>query len=166
MAKRFRGSEGFQQDRRVRVDSPSRRSDKYPSDTKCPKCGLLFHEGVWKRASTAGKQEVRWKLCPACLQARNRRVGGTVMLAGSFIAQHREELLNRIRNVETNTSEERPLERVISIKENKDFIIISATTEHLVARIAKSIHRDFGGSLELRYAPEDKFATARWHRDA
>ncbi len=63
------------------------------------------------------------------------------------------------------TKEERPLERIIDIKESNGEIVISATTEHLVARIGKAIQRDFGGDLQLRYAPEDKFATARWHRD-
>ena len=66
---------------------------------------------------------------------------------------------------EKQTQEERPLERIIGMKEGRDGIEISTTNEHLVARIAKSIHRVFGGKLELKYAPEEKFAVAHWHRE-
>jgi len=102
---------------------------------------------------------------PACLQIRDGRIGGLVEFAGAFTSLHREELLNRIRNVEKQTMEERPMERIIKIKEDRDRIVVSATTEHLVARIGKAVLRDFGGSLDLKYAPEEKFATARWRRD-
>jgi hypothetical protein len=88
-----------------------------------------------------------------------------VQLGGTFAALHRQDLLNRIRNVEARSANERPLERIMGIKEKNGQIMISATTEHLVARIGKAIQRDFGGVLELKYTPEDKFATARWHRD-
>jgi len=87
-------------------------------------------------------------------------VGGIVEFTGAFAGVHRQELLNRIRNVEKQTQEERPLERIIQVKEGKEGIVVSATTEHLVARIGKSVQRDFGGELNLRYAPEDKFAYA------
>ncbi len=166
MARTARGSEMFQTDKRVQMDSPYRRLDKYPSHTKCPKCGLIFQDGVWRRIQLHSTPELNWKLCPACIQTRGGRAGGMVLLDGTFAIQHRQELLNRIHNVEASTLSKRPLERVISIKEERDRIVVSATTEHLVARIGKSVRRDFGGTLELRYAPEDKFATAHWHRDA
>jgi NMD protein affecting ribosome stability and mRNA decay len=99
------------------------------------------------------------------MQIRDGQVGGIVQFSGTFAGSHRRELLNRIHNLEKQTQEERPLERIIEMKEDKDGIMISATTEHLVARIGKAIQRDFGGELSLKYAPEDKFAFAHWHRD-
>jgi len=125
----------------------------------------LFLDGVWKRGSSTSEQEQQCKLCPACLQIRDGQVGGIVQFSGTFADTHRQELLNRIRNVEKQTQEERPLERIMSLKEGREGIVVSATTEHLVARIGKSIQRDFGGDLDLRYAPEDKFALVHWHRD-
>jgi len=165
MSKRFRTSEAFGKDRRVQLDYPFRHSEKYASNTPCPECRLLFHDGVWKRNPPGVKAAAQPKLCPACLAAREGLVGGIVELAGGFTVGHRQELLNRIHNVEAQTAEERPLERIISIKEFNGQIIVSATTEHLAARIGKAIHRDFGGELELKYMHEEKFATARWHRD-
>ena len=165
MVKRFRASDTFRQDKRVDFAGPNGRLEKYPSDTRCPDCGLLFHEGVWKWKASGARPALQSKLCPACLQIRGGHAGGVVELGGAYTVSHRQELLNRIHNVEKQTLGERPLERIISIKEGKAQIVVSATTEHLIARIGKAIQRDFGGTLDLKYAPEDKFATARWRRD-
>lgn len=165
MAKRQKLHGALRIQKRGKLGGSLQRMEKYPSNTRCPQCDLLFHDGVWKRAALAADQDLHWKLCPACLQIRHGQVGGVVQFSGSFTGNHRQELLNRIRNVERQTKEERPLERIMSLKEEKEGITVSATTEHLVARIGKSIQRDFGGKLDLRYAPEDKFALVHWHRD-
>jgi hypothetical protein len=165
MAKRFRVSETFRQDKRVDLKNPYGHPEKYRSDTRCPECGLLYQHGIWKWKVPNTKRALQSRLCPACIQIRDGHAGGVVELDGSFTVSHRQELLNRIRNVEKQTLRERPLERIISLKAAKNQIVVSATTEHLIARIGKAIQRDFGGTLDLKYAPEDKFATARWHRD-
>ena len=165
MAKRQQLREALRTQKRGKLGGPYQRAEKYPSNTRCPKCDLSFQGGVWKRGALANGQEPQWKLCPACIQIRDGLVGGIVQFSGAFAGNHRQELLNRIRNVEKQTQEERPLERIMSLKENREGITVSATTEHLVARIGKSIQRDFGGNLDLRYAPEDKFAFVHWYRD-
>ena len=164
MAKRLQLREMLRVEKRGTVGGPYQ-SEKYPSNTRCPKCDLLYKDGLWKRVARHNGTAQHWKLCPACMQIRDGQVGGIVQFSGTFAGSHRQELLNRIRNVEKQTQEERPLERIIGMKENKDGIMVSATTEHLVARIGKAIQRDFGGKLSLKYAPEDKFALAHWHRD-
>ncbi len=163
MSKRFRANETSGRDKRVQTDSSH--FGKIQSETKCPQCGLLFLGGVWKRSNARIGVPTQLKLCPACTQVRQGVVGGVVELSGTFAASHRQELLNRIHNVGSQTAEGRPLERIISIQEKNGHIIVSATTEHLAARIGKAIHRDFGGNLVLKYAPEEKYATARWCRD-
>lgn len=165
MAKNLQMREGLRKQKRGALGGAYPRAGKYPANTRCPRCDLWFKDGVWKRGAPAGRQEPQYKLCPACIQIRNGTVGGIVQFSGTFAGSHREELLNRIRNVEKQTQEERPLERIIDLKEEKGSIVVSATTEHLVARIGKSVQRDFGGTLHLKYAPEDKFAFVHWHRD-
>ena len=166
MSRGLQMREVFRNEKRGQLGGPYQRSEKYRSNTRCPKCDLLFQDGTWKRGTSTNSHEMQWKLCPACLQIRDGQVGGIVQFSGTFAGNHRQELLNRIHNVEKQTQIDRPLERIINMKEDKDGIVISATTEHLVARIGKAVQRDFGGDLELKYAPEDKFAFAHWHRDA
>ena len=165
MAKRVAQRESQRTQKRGQLGNSLKKSGKHHQNTRCPKCDLIFHDGVWKRGPAEIEHAGQWKLCPACVQIRNGQVGGLIQFSGSFADAHRQEILNRIHNVERLTQEERPLERIMSLKENREGIFVSATTEHLVARISKSIQRDFGGTLSLRYAPQDKFAFAHWHRD-
>lgn len=164
MAKRLQLREVLRTEKRGAIGRPYH-SEKYPSNTRCAKCGLIYQDGAWKHALQANGRHYQWKLCPACTQIRDGQAGGVVQFSGAFTGSHRQELLNRIRNVEKQTKEERPLERIISVKEGKEGITVSATTEHLVARMGKSIQRDFGGELDLRYAPDENFAYVHWHRD-
>lgn len=165
MSKRLHLRETIRKQKRGGIGGTGQRSIKYPSNTRCPECNLLYQYGVWKQGASSNNKAGPEKLCPACLQVRSGRIGGIIQCSGAFADSHRRELLARIRNVEKQTQEERPLERIIRMKQGRNGIEISTTTEHLVARIAKSIHRVFGGELELKYAPEEKFAVAHWHRE-
>ncbi len=164
MTKMLQSREAPRSEKRGAVGG-SHQSEKYASNTRCPKCNLRYQDGMWKRVIAENGADVPSKLCPACMQIRDGQIGGIVEFTGAFAGVHRQELLNRIRNVEKLTREERPLERIVQVKEEKGGIVVSATTEHLVARIGKSVQRDFGGELHLRYTPEDKFAYVHWHRD-
>jgi len=166
MGKKLLMREGLRKQKRGQLGGNGLRSEKYPANTRCPRCDLHFEDGVWKHADSNRRTEWRYKLCPACTQIRNGITGGIVHFSGAFADIHRQELLNRIRNVVKETQEDRPLERIIEVKEDKDGILVSATTEHLAVKIGKHIQRDFGGTLHLKYAPEDKFAFVQWHRDA
>jgi hypothetical protein len=141
------------------------RSEKHPANTRCAKCNLVYQDGVWRHATSSDKPPQQWKLCPACTQIRDHLAGGVGQFGGAFVGSHKQELMNRIRNVEKLIREERPLERIIELKEDGEGITVSATSEHLAARMGKSIQRDFGGDLEIRYAPDDKFAYVHWRRD-
>ncbi len=165
MARRHRAGASPQRDRRVGESAPFRHPGKYPQATRCPDCGLLFAGGVWRKPPARLRGDFRLQLCPACIQIRDGRPGGVVLLSGSFAARHRQDLLNRIRNLEKLCAHERPLERIMRIDELGEEIKITVTTEHLAARIGKAVQRDCGGSLHLKYAPEEKYAVARWHRD-
>ena len=165
MTRQHSVGEGSCRDKRVEGTGPFRHADKYPQATRCPDCGLIFDGGVWKKPPARLRGDFHKQLCPACLQIRDGQAGGLVFLSGSFAALHRQDLLNRVRNVEKLTSLDRPLERIIRIDEEGDEIKITVTTEHLAARIGKAIQRDYGGELQLKYAPEEKYAIARWHRD-
>jgi hypothetical protein len=165
MVKLHKAGERFQRDKRVEEKTPFRHTEKYRIGTRCPDCGLVFSGSVWKKPEPTSGGQFPSKPCPACLLVRDGQIGGIVQLSGNFAAVHRQDLMNRIRNVEKVSSLERPLERIIKIDETGDEISVAVTTEHLAARIGKAIQRDYGGELQLKYAPEEKYAIARWHRD-
>lgn len=158
-------SEVFRKDMRFRLDNPYRNPHKYPSDTECPGCGLLFQDGAWKIAVIKPEHELHHHLCPACLQTRDDYPGGVLTLEGKFFDVHREDVLHRIRNVEKVVREEHPLQRIMRIEENPGEIVVYTTDQHLAVRMGKALRSDFGGELSLSYAKEDKFAKARWSRN-
>jgi hypothetical protein len=158
-------SEVFRKDMSFRLDNPYRNPQKYPSDTECPGCGLLFQDGVWKMGLVKPERELHRHLCPACLQIRDDYPGGVLSLQGSFFDRHRDDIVHRIRNVEKTVREQHPLQRIMRIEEKSGELVVYTTDQHLAARLGKALRRDFGGELDLTYAKEDKFASARWRRD-
>lgn len=159
-------SEVFRKDMRPALESPYESREKYAGNTVCPDCGAVFLAGSWKWSRPEEGHPVSEKRCPACRQIQDDYAGGELTLSGSFLAGHREEILNRVRNVERAAKGEHPLQRIMRIDESEGQVVIRATSEHLVARMGKALKRDFNGELELGYVAEEKFARAHWRRDA
>src|SRR5262245_19692354 len=160
-------SEVFRRDARPRLSDPYRRSAKYPSGTRCPDCGLVFIQGVWRVATRAAKAEatrsVPAKRCPACLQIKDGYPGGVLRLRGRTVTLRREEILGRMRKVEEMARKEHPLERIYRIEDEGNDIVVSLTDEHLASRIGKALRSDFGGTLQITYGPENQYALVKWN---
>lgn len=166
MKRRFPVSEVFRKDPRPQPVDPYRRRAKYPSGTRCPDCGLVFSDGAWRPAKKAAARVApAAKRCPACLQIKDNYPGGVIRLRGRFVMSHREEILNRARNVEKTARRQRPLERVFRIEDEGGDIVLFSTDEHLASRIGKALRSDFGGTLEIKYGPEDQYALVKWSRE-
>ncbi len=166
MSRTFPISEVYRKDMKPRLEDAYRAQKKHPKNTKCPNCGLIYQKGAWRWAKARRLEVVRWKLCPACLQMNHSFAGGELKLSGSFLVEHHGEILNRIEKLARGVMKEHPLERIMKMKERNGELIIYVTSEHLVARLGKAIHRDFKGEFVLKYARDDKYAVAHWRRDA
>jgi hypothetical protein len=128
-------------------------------------CGLQVVDGVWKKPPKYASTQTRGGgICPACRRIRDDYPGGLLKIAGRFSA-HRDEILNRVRIVAQKEAGAHPLQRLMRIEESPGEITLFFTGEHVPVRIGKALRRDFGGSLSIRYAPDEKFAVARWTRD-
>ena len=165
MKRRLPVSEVFRRDARPRLSDPYRRGAKYPSGTRCPDCGLVFSDGVWRAARRTVARGVAAKRCPACLQINDNYPGGVLRLGGRFVAPHREEILRRARNVEKAARREHPLERVFRIEDEAGEVVLFVTDEHLASRIGKALRSDFGGTLEIKYGPDVQYALVKWSRE-
>jgi hypothetical protein len=155
-------------DKSPRLQNPyqARERDKYPDDTLCPECGAVFVKGKWTWAKPLRKDDMSSIVCPACQQIKADYAGGVLTLSGSFVKAHREDILNRVRNVENAEKKDHPLQRIMRIVDNGEEIEIRATSEHLVARMGKALKSDFSGELELSYVEDESFARAHWRRNS
>jgi len=160
--------EVFRKDMRPSLQTPyeAREREKYADDTLCPECGAVFVKDRWKWTKPLRKDDVSSMPCPACQQIKDDYAGGVLTLSGSFLTAHREDILNRVRNVEEAEKKDHPLQRIMAIVDKGEEIEIRATSEHLVARMAKALKSDFNGELELSFMREEHFARAHWRRNS
>ncbi|PMP85790.1 MAG: ATPase [Thermodesulfobium narugense] len=138
--------------------------EKYSEPSVCERCGVVFNDGIFSWVKPIPKEFPKM-ICPACRRIEDNYEGGVVLLTGKFLNNHKEEIINTVKNVEAYKIERRPLERIISIVENKNGIEIKTTYEHLARRIGEAINNAFKGELKITYPEGEKYVRVKWFRD-
>lgn len=138
-----------------------RKRGKYTGPTVCSGCGAVYGDGRWSWA-VAPKDAGR-AVCPACRRIADRFPAGRVELSGDFLREHREEILNLVRNAETAEKTDRPMERIMDIAEEDGRTLITTTGTHVARRIGESLAHSYQGELDLRYGDDDSIRV-HWMR--
>lgn len=137
-------------------------SDKLPEPTVCNECGALFITGRWTwKEAPAGAHTTT---CPACRRISQDYPAGIIELKGPFLRIHREEILNLIHNVELQEKGERPLERIMKIREHPELTTVTTTGVHLARRIGEALSRSYNGNFSFTYADGEKNIRVYWER--
>lgn len=138
--------------------------EKYQDPSVCSKCNVVFHDGLfeWLGATPPDAQKM---ICPACRRIDDDYAGGHVVLEGAFLAEHKNDVENIIRNTERSEKRLRPLERIIAVFDKGDRIEVRTTYEHLARRIGEAVHKAYKGELKLQYLESEKFVRVYWKRD-
>jgi NMD protein affecting ribosome stability and mRNA decay len=139
-----------------------RQHEKLPAGTTCPDCGAIFADGRWQWLAT-GKSGAHQR-CPACLRIRDQFPAGYVTLSGPFLVQHRSDIFDAIRNLESKEKHEHPLQRIMNTVDEKESVQITTTDSHLARAIGTALHRAHGGELEVKFSEQDNVARVTWHR--
>ncbi len=135
-----------------------------PEGSICNKCGAVYHRKRWSLAPAAGARTLRGKkvFCPACLKIRDGFPGGIVTLRWKRLADHREDLLNLIRNEEARARGYNPLERIIHIREGRGMVEVETTTEKLAQRIGREVKKAYHGDLSYLWSHDVKLVRVNW----
>jgi NMD protein affecting ribosome stability and mRNA decay len=147
-----------------------RRHDVYRIDKKlrepsrCQGCGVVFTEGRWSWAKAP--ENASLTTCPACQRIADNVPAGILSLSGSFLHQHREELIGLIANVEALEKGERPLERIMSVDDTEGGLEVKTTGVHVARRIGDALGRSYQGDLAFTYGNGEKSIQVSWRRDA
>jgi hypothetical protein len=154
------------QDRLLQQDvhDPYFIKQKYPDPSVCEKCGVVFRKGAFEWVKPMPPNATRI-ICPACRRIADKFEGGTVVLEGGFLSQHKSDILNIITNTEKAEQTSRPLERIISLTDQGAKIEIQTTYEHIARRIGEAIHKAYKGELTIQYPEGEKYARIFWKRN-
>jgi hypothetical protein len=143
----------------------------FPDDTVCSHCGAIYFNQHWNRddkrrdlvmASGAANEIV----CPGCTMVAERNPQGIVYISGDYWPQHREDILNLIRNEEGRGMATNPIERIIDIREEEDALIVETTNTKLAQHIGRALHKAHKGEVDYRWPDGDHLLRAYWERSA
>ncbi len=139
-----------------------RESGKWPEPTMCTECKALFLDGrwSWKKPPVDSNRVI----CPACQRIADNYPAGHIEIKGPFFKQHREEMLNLIRNEEKQEKGEHPMERIMSIVDEEDYTLVTTTGVHMARRIGDALSRAYRGNLDFQYGDAEKSIRVYWHR--
>ena len=110
------------------------------------------------------KAEADEIVCPACLRIRDKYAKGILTLSGSFLADHKEEIMGVVHNTEAKEKSEHPLSRVMGYEHQGATLVISTTDTHLPRRIGETLHHAYEGEFNVHYDQDEQFVRVTWTR--
>ncbi|MFQ3548225.1 MAG: BCAM0308 family protein [Armatimonadota bacterium] len=145
-------------------------SNQFPDKSVCEECKSVYSLGRWyskdEFLATHKRAELGEKvICPACKRLKEQFPGGVLTLEGDFLLEHRQEILNLIRNETEKAQNFNPLERVMSIDFDGSVMEITTTNEKLAQRLGKAIHKAYSGDIEYKWSQGNKLARIYWQRN-
>lgn len=142
---------------------PYRLDQKLPDSTRCPGCGAVYRSGRWQwRSDSAPAHE---STCPACRRTEDHYPAGIVKLGGAFLADHREEILNLLTNLERHERDEHPQQRVMDIEDAGSEVVVTTTGSHLARAMGEALHRAYEGDLDFAYSERENLIRVSWNRE-
>jgi len=146
------------------IHDPYFAKTKHSEPSVCEKCGVVFNGGifVWMKPIPENADTM---VCPACKRISDNYEGGIVYLEGDFLTEHKAEIMNTIRNVESDSKKNRPLNRIIEITEQDKKLVVKTTYEHLAKKIGNALHRAYKGDFKTQYLNGEKYVRVWWSRE-
>ena len=139
---------------------PYQAQQKMHEGTVCPQCGAVYHEGRWQWV--AGAETAHEQACAACRRINDKFPAGIVTLHGDFALEHKEEMIRLARHQEKAEKKEHPLNRIMSIEEDAQGIVINTTDIHLPRRIGETVKRAFHGEIAAHFEEDGYFVRVDW----
>ena|SRR5215469_9907855 len=125
-----------------------------------PQCGALYHNGRWQWALRP--EEGPEVLCSACRRINDKSPAGIVTFHGGFAPQQVNEIVHLARHQEEAEKSEHPLNRIISVDEEAEGIVIYTPDIHLPRRIGEAAKRAFHGTLQEHFDKGGYFVRIDW----
>ena len=162
MSAQTEGGHGARRDRFVQQSQHDsyKMPGKLKEPTVCSACGALYHKGRW---TWGGKPAEAYEIvCPACLRIRDKYPKGLVTLRGSFVDEHRAQVMGVIHNAEAREKPDHPLARIMTIENRPEGLVVTTTDTHLPRRIGEALKHAHHGALAVHYDKDEEFVRVMW----
>jgi hypothetical protein len=141
----------------------------YPDDTVCSKCGAVYHNQHWtldesRRNLLLSSGAANEVVCPGCKKIAEHNPQGIVTLHGDYWPEHREDILNLIRNEEKRSMQSNPVERIMDIREENGCLVVETTNPKLAQRIGREIDKAHNGRVEYKWSDTNHLVRVEWQR--
>ena len=139
----------------------------------CPRCRAIYRNKRWvidekeyaTRTRKGAAGTVAWARCPACRKIEDGFPSGVVTLSGGYLRDHRDEIVNLIRNEEKRAMGFNPLERIIHMEDRGETLEIATTNEKLAQRIGREVRKACQGTVEYKRSEDAKLLRVSWARE-
>ena len=152
-----------------RVPAASQKAPAVRDQTVCGSCGVVFARKTWRRSAarlrTATQHGAVSGVCPACRLVAEGRSFGRVLLEGSYVPGHVEELMRRIHNVAARAEFTQPERRLVEVVMRESMLEVLTTSQKLAHRLARELAKAFQGSVSYHWSDRDGRLLAVWRRD-
>ena len=130
----------------------------------CKGCGIVYRNKRWQLESVPPSPHSAEVLCPACQRIQGEDPAGVVTLSGPYLAQHKEEILNSIKQQESKHREKNPLGRIMEIKEEDGRITVTTTEDKLAQKIGREVYKSQRGELHYKWSHDQRMVRVDWMR--
>ncbi len=145
---------------------------EYKDMDVCRVCRNIYHNKRWVKDNDLFErlmkkpEKVSYTVCPSCRKIETHYFEGIVELKGDFLFEHKDEILNLIKNTEKRADYINPLYRIgdIEIDEKDKTIRLATTSADLAQRIGKNIEKAYEGVLGLSFSDDNKLVRVHWER--
>lgn len=134
-----------------------------PEGALCRGCGISYHNKRWQAEPVPGGGGSQ-VLCPACQRMEDHNPAGVVTLSGPYLAAHKEEILNTIKQQEAKSREKNPIGRIMEIKEEDRQITVTTTEDKLAQKLGREVYKSQKGELHYQWSHEQRIVRVEWMR--
>lgn len=153
---------------RSKAKDPYIPAKAYPEPTVCPVCHLVYHRKHWSKNDAYYEQvknRAEKHTCPACRKIEDRFPMGIVYVTGGFLADHKENVMQLIRNQAQLEYGRNPLDRIMSLNPRNNELVVETTSEHLAMSLGRALERAFGGKVRFAFSQDEKNVRVYWQRE-
>lgn len=135
-----------------------------------PENQLVYEDKHWKTMDNLDPNHVddmKTGKSPLTKMEEGGICDGVLHLTGNTVKEHKEDILNTIKNSEEQAISLNPMNKIENIEQPDDNTIIVYTMKNqLAVTIGKKIDQSLkGGSLDIKWSKDDQPVEVKWHKD-